>query len=362
VKICYIGDARSIHLRRWVDHFAGVGNEISIISYHPAAYANAQVYVIRHEENPILVPVKYPGETILIASRIRNIQPDLVHIHYVSIDGLAPALMKNIPLIASVWGSDVFHDFRVNRKFRMIIRKILKRADAVTATSRFLADETQKYLPRGKRINVIPFGVDTDFFRPIKPVKKDRNITLCYIKGLETHYGPHLLISILPKILKNYPKTRLIMVGSGSQERNLRHLSQKLNISSHVTFTGSLTPESVRGVLAKADIFIMPSLCQEAFGVAALEAQAMGVPVIGSRRGGIPEAVKDGETGILYNPDEPGELFSSICRLLDSQKLRRRMGKSGREYVTGKFGWEGCTGKMDRLYTNLIDEMKKENR
>ena len=178
MKICYIGDARSIHLRRWVDHFAGMGNEISIISYHPAAYANAQVYVIRHEKNPILVQVKYPGETLLIASRIRKIQPDLVHIHYVSIDGLAPALMKNIPLIASVWGSDVFHDFRVNRKFRMIIRKILKRADVVTATSRFLADETQKQLPPGKQVNVVPFGVDAAFFQPSKRFKRDKNITL----------------------------------------------------------------------------------------------------------------------------------------------------------------------------------------
>jgi len=354
MKICYIGDARSIHLRRWVDYFAGMGNEISIISYHPAAYANARVYVIRHEKNPILVPVKYPGETMLIGSRIRKIQPDLVHIHYVSIDGLAPVLMKNIPLIASVWGSDVFHDFRVNRKFRMIIRKILKRADVVTATSRFLADETQKQLPPGKQVNVVPFGVDTAFFQPSKRFKRDKNITLCYIKALESHYGPHLLISTMPQILKNHPDTRLVMVGSGSQERNLRLLAQQLNISSLITFTGSLTPESVKGVLTKADIFIMPSLCQEAFGVAALEAQAMGVPVIASRRGGIPEAVKDGETGLLFDPDDSEQLFTALSKLMNNPKLRKQMGKKGKEFVSEMYDWDVCAQKMASLYNSFI--------
>jgi glycosyltransferase involved in cell wall biosynthesis len=246
MKICFIGDARSIHLRRWIDHFSLQGNAVSVISYHEAELSNARIYTIRHEKNALLGPLMYPAETMQIAGWIRKIQPDLVHLHYVSIDGLAPALFKNIPLIASVWGSDILYDFRFNRKFRMVIGHILHRADRITATSRFLAEETQKYLNPGKEVHVVPFGVDTEFFRPSVPVTGNRNMTLCYIKGLESHYGPQILLSIMPQILEKYTGTILVMAGSGSRERDLRRLAEESGVSASVQFPGSLSSESVK--------------------------------------------------------------------------------------------------------------------
>jgi glycosyltransferase involved in cell wall biosynthesis len=354
MRICYIGDARSIHLQRWIDHFASKGNDIFIISYHGARIRNARVTVIRHELNPFLAPAAYMAETMGIASEIRKIQPHLVHLHYVSIDGFAPALFKNVPLIASVWGSDIFYDFRVNRKFRMVIKHILRKADMVTATSRFLAEETEHHLPPGKTVRVIPFGVNTDFFHPGKRIKRHRPVQLCYIKGLEHHYGPQILISVMPKILEKYPDTRLLMAGGGSQEQPLKYLTDELGLSDSIRFTGPLSPESVKAALSESDIYVMPTLAQEAFGVAALEAQAMGVPVVASRTGGIPEAVLHGETGLLFEPGQPEALLSVLLKLIENPQLRQQMGNSGIKFVRNTYSWEVCAGRVEDLYTSVL--------
>ncbi len=354
MKICYIGDGRSIHLRRWIDHFFLEGNEIFIITYHPAKLSNARVSGVHHEQNPFLVPVTYIVETMQIAEIIRKIQPDFVHLHYVSIDGLAPALFKNVPLIATVWGSDILYDFKVNRKFRAVIKYILRRADIITATSRFLAKETQDHIPKGKSVRVLPFGVDTDFFKPRKSVKKTDRITLCYVKGLEYYYGPQNLISALPQILRKFPSTELVMVGEGSCENTLRRFAEELGVLENIELTGFLSPDSVRKLLASVDIFIMPTLCNEAFGVAALEAQAMGLPVIASRRGGIPEAVKEGETAILVDGDDVEQLVEAICRLIENPDLRHQMGIKGREFVIQNYRWSSCTMMMEHLYRSLL--------
>ena len=354
MKICYIGDARSIHLHRWIDHFAFKGHEIFVISYHQAELKNARVTVIRHEQNPYLVPAAYIGETLRIRKEIHRIQPDLVHLHYVSIDGFAPALFKHVPLMASVWGSDIFYDLRVNRKFRMVIKYILRKADLVTATSRFLAEETERHLPPGKTVRVVPFGVDTEFFRPIGRKKKNRSIQLCYMKGLEHHYGPQILISVMPKILEKFPQTRLLMAGGGSQELSLKHFANELGLSGSIRFTGPLSPESVRDALSESDIFVMPTLAREAFGVAALEAQAMGVPVAASRTGGIPEAVLDGETGLLFEPGRSEDLLSVLVKLIGDPQLRKQMGDSGIQFVRNTYSWEVCAGKMAHLYASLV--------
>ena len=103
MKLCFIGDARSIHLRRWVDYFAERGHEIHVISYHAFNLEKADIYVIKHHRNRLLLPFTYIVETLKIAAIIKRIKPDIVHLHYVSINGLASILFKRFPVIASPW-------------------------------------------------------------------------------------------------------------------------------------------------------------------------------------------------------------------------------------------------------------------
>ena len=361
MKICFIGDARSVHLRRWIDYLVMRGDEIDVISYHSHQFENASLHIIKHRRNRLLLPFTYVYETLKIAAIIYKIQPDIVHLHYVSIDGLAPALFKRFPLIVTPWGSDILYDLEGNPKFRVIIKFILRKADLITTTTEFLANEVRKQLTQPKKIEIIPFGVDIAFFRTEKRQnKKKKQITLVFIKSLESHYGPQYLLQAMPHVLKEHPSTKLIFAGSGSQKIKLETLAQGLNIAGNVCFAGRLDHHGVRELLRESDIFIMPTSCQEAFGVSALEAQAMAVPVIATKKGGIPEVVKDGETGLLVEARDSQQLAQAILKLIENPQLRLKMGELGRKFVTANFSWEKCAKDMIEIYHGIAKETRKK--
>jgi len=101
------------------------------------------------------------------------------------------------------------------------------------------------------------------------------------------------------------------------------------------------------------DIFAMPSIHEE-FGVSAVEAQAMEVPVVATRVGGIPEVVEDGMTGVLVEPRNVEQLAQAIIRLLENPELRLEMGRKGREYVLAHYQWDENATEMEKIYVDVV--------
>jgi glycosyltransferase involved in cell wall biosynthesis len=110
--------------------------------------------------------------------------------------------------------------------------------------------------------------------------------------------------------------------------------------------------EQVPDVLGELDIFAMPSTA-EGFGVAALEAQAMELPVVASRVHGIPDVVQHERTGILVTPGDDDRLAAAIRRLVEDKELRRELGQAGREFVEERYRWQDNASVMERLYGYL---------
>jgi glycosyltransferase involved in cell wall biosynthesis len=120
-----------------------------------------------------------------------------------------------------------------------------------------------------------------------------------------------------------------------------------------VDFRGEVPHERVPAVLAEFDIFALPSRA-EGFGVAALEAQAMELPVVATRVHGIPDVVEDGVSGLLTPPRDPAALADAIARLAADAELRAAMGRAGRALVESRYRWEENTAQMERLYRSLL--------
>ena len=118
-------------------------------------------------------------------------------------------------------------------------------------------------------------------------------------------------------------------------------------------FAGEVAHEQVPEVLARMDVFAMPSTW-EGFGVAALEAEAMEVPVVASNIHGIPDVVDDGVSGILVPPKDIDALSLALVRLLRDGEERRRMGRAGREFVASRYSWTDSTRRMEALYDKLL--------
>jgi glycosyltransferase involved in cell wall biosynthesis len=150
-----------------------------------------------------------------------------------------------------------------------------------------------------------------------------------------------------------YRNLRLLLFGRGPLEQDLRAQSEKLGLTHCVHFAGFR--DDLDRYLACAELLVHPAL-QEGLGVAALQAQAAGVPVVGFDAGGLREAVADGETGLLVAPGDPAALANGIAVLLDDAVRRRQLALNGRRRMQAEFSIDGMVAAHLRIYKKLLDD------
>lgn len=144
----------------------------------------------------------------------------------------------------------------------------------------------------------------------------------------------------------------LMIMGRGPEEGSLRSLAKRLGVADKVVFTGHVSEEEKRRLMASCKVFALPSMF-ESFGLAAAEAMAYGKPVVASNVGGLPEVVGDG--GILVPPASPQELAAALDRLLKDDGLRHELGRRARDHIR-PFSWDNIAAKIERIY---LEEAKR---
>ena len=116
---------------------------------------------------------------------------------------------------------------------------------------------------------------------------------------------------------------------------------------------GIVSPDALPSYYAAADVFVLPSICEEAFGLVILEAFAAGIPVIGTRSGGVPELVEDGRTGLLVEQGDVDGLYHAMRQLLLDHELRRRLGATARKTAIN-MSWENTVDRLERIYQGVL--------
>ncbi len=116
---------------------------------------------------------------------------------------------------------------------------------------------------------------------------------------------------------------------------------------------GIVSPATMPSYYAAADVFVLPSICQEAFGLVVLEAFAAGIPVIGARSGGVPELVEDGRTGLLVDQGDVDGLYRAMSRLLFDDELRGRLGTAARQMALN-MPWENTVDRLEKIYQGVL--------
>ena len=169
---------------------------------------------------------------------------------------------------------------------------------------------------------------------------------------LDYHKGIDTVIRALPAIRAVCPTARYAVAGVGIRRGYLEALITELGLGeAAVRLLGFVPDEELPALYNAADVFVLDSrrfdLLVEGFGIAIVEASACGLPVVGGRSGGIPEAMRDGETGLLVDPEAPAAVAAAVCQLLADGEMRRRMGAAGRSAVEQYYNW-------DRVAADLI--------
>ena len=283
------------------------------------------------------------------------IKPDLVHMHNLEYAMFPASLAWSGPAILTTYGLDItmFDNPGSTWKARALKRVVLRRAHAVTAASQFLADLTETVGGLGpEKVHVTPFGVDTDWFRRSTPCSEHSWVTVGMPKDLKQEYGPCDFIRAMDILARRGVEVRGYIQGDGPERAVAKSLVRELGLESRLEIRGRVPLDAMKDVYEHTDICVLPSL-RESFGVAALEAQSMEIPVVATNVEGLAEVLVDGVTGLHVPARSPEALADAIERLAVNPELRRTMGRSARDFVVDRFDWRKTVQIMDGLYRNL---------
>ena len=286
---------------------------------------------------------------------IQTSSPDLVHCHSrrgADVLGGLAASFADVPAVVSRRVDNTEMRLMAALRYRPF-RKIIAISEAIAAVLRDHDVDADK-------IEVIRDAVDTARFE--KPVdigafRKEFSIpkeaTIIGAAGqLIPRKGHRYLLQAIADLRHKYPKIRLVIFGDGHLNNQLRAQAATLGLGEVVQFAGFR--EDLDDFMGAFDIFVHPALA-EGLGVVTLKAAAAGVPVIGFDAGGLPEAIVDGETGILVSPENVEELRAAIASLISSDNLRQQMGAAGQQRMQSEFSIDTMADKHVDFYESVLN-------
>jgi len=361
MKILLLGDIASAHLQKWAISLSKNGIKIAIFSFNHTKdkwWKNETGIRILHHASEKKSPrsfftkISYLFLLGKLKQAIQSFQPDILHAHYASSYGLIGRLSGFHPLVISVWGTDVMKFPLHNFITKNILINNIKQADLICVTSNVLKKHCLKYSQ--KTSVIIPFGIDFSKFNRHEKITKHEFVIGC-VKSLETVYRIDLLIDAFSKIQKTHKNTslKLLIVGGGSLEHELKAKVNELGINHVVEFTGKVPHEDVPKYYQKMDVFCNLST-YESFGVSIIEAMACGAVVISTKTEGAEEIISNENIGLLIEIGNLDQLVEKMNELIKNSQLRNQLSEAALKYVQEKYDWNNNVFEMINQYKLLI--------
>jgi glycosyltransferase involved in cell wall biosynthesis len=284
----------------------------------------------------------------------REFQPDLVHVAFIApgvIFQLQTAHIHPAPLLVTM--QQHISPFQ-NRGAAGLLTSVLRAADWIVACSEATRGDVETMAPEvASRCSVIRNALEPAALAPSRlPASPPR--VLC-LGRLAPQKGFDLALPAYASIARRFPGVRLEIAGDGPQRSELEALAASLGIRDRVDFLGWVAPQAVPGLINRATVVVMPSR-EDPFPLVAIEAALMGRPLIATRVGGLREAVVDGETGLLVDPDDATAIAQALAHLLENLDVAQRLGDSARTWALATYSWEGQVRAYEAVYRKLCEE------
>jgi N-acetyl-alpha-D-glucosaminyl L-malate synthase BshA len=347
-------------------HFISYARPFRLINdFHPHIFHHE----ISSESYPLFLGQLY---SIVTACKIYDIVSDvgldLLHCHYalphaisawMALEMLKPE--RRIPTVTTLHGTDIT---LVGSKpsYYPAVRLGLEKSDALTSVSHWLSSKTCELFSVCEKLRVVYNFVDPNIYRPDNHVHLRANFAdederiVMHISNFRPVKRVLDVIKVFARICERMP-ARLILVGDGPEREPALALAEELKIDHRVMMLGN--QPNVAGLLPLADLFLFPS-DGESFGLAALEAMACEVPVVGAWAGGLPEVVRDRECGRLLDVGDVEGMARASLELLGDEELRRAYGQAGRRRAIEHFASEKILPQYEEVYENLLARAQPE--
>lgn len=371
MRICFLAGANSLHSYRWIKYFVDGGHDVHWLSLYGASLPGISLdsgkglsyYELsppldkpRTPYSPPLGNVlRLPGVVKWVKERLREINPDLLHVHSVGVYGLVGALSGFHPLVATAWGSDVLVGGQLRLK-RPLIKYALKKADLITCDANHMVEAMVRLDADRNKVRVVNFGIDTHRFQPaekdkalLKQLQVDGAPTVISIRNLLPVYNIESLISAIPAVLKAVSGTRFVIGGSGAEEGKLKALAASLSVTDSIRFTGPIATADLPRYLASMDVYVSTSLSDAGLASSTGEAMACGLPVVVTDSGENSHWITNGEGGFLVPGRSPDALAAKIIHLLRDDGFRKSAGAANRSTIIARNDYGHEMAKVESL-------------
>lgn len=345
------------------------GHEVHFITYErPVRLEGFRDNVYYHE----VLPFKYslfkytPYETTLAGKMVDvalNEGLDVLHVHYAiphaSVAFLAKSILSSkgvyIPVITTLHGTDITLVGK-DPALKAVVEFSINNSDAVTSVSDFLKQATYDNFSIAKDINVVYNFIDFDKFQKRdkdhfkKAIAPDNEKIITHVSNFRSVKRAEDALYVFEKVVKQIP-SKLLMIGDGPERAKLEVICRERGLCDQIRFLGK--QGAIEELLSVSDLFLLPS-SNESFGLAALEALALGVPVISSNAGGIPEVNKDGFSGYLCDVGDVDSMSDRAIGLLSDAETLKRFSEQAHEQARS-FDVKEIVVQYESIYESVLN-------
>lgn len=295
-----------------------------------------------------LIPLFVISQWVALLRHTRDI--DILHANWTlsAFSALLARPFRRIPIFVTVHGSDIYETQRIGW-LRWTTRLVLERVNQVFALSSSLAALTKDLGVPADRIRILPNGVDVDFFRP---PEDEKEAIVLFVGSVVQRKGVHDLVEATPRILRALPKYRLVVIGEGPMENELRDRAAELGLEDAISFLGVKGPAEVRKWMQRAKLLVLPAH-EEGQGVVLLEALACGTPCVATKVGGIPDVIND-KVGRLVPPGKPRQLADAVIATLQDPDVWQSYHQHARAHVVENFSWRALAAEFLTHYQDHV--------
>lgn len=374
------------HVHALAEAQAAAGHDVVVVTPHPGTEGlrydevvnGVRVVRVPHDDPEVPPHERFLAWTMALNHAItrtalglgRSWRPEVLHAHDWLVAHAAANLRAafEVPIVATMHATEAGrHQGWLPDDFSASIHAIewwlTYESRRVIACSQHMRWEvTRLFELPPEKVDVLPNGIDLaewttdpDEVAAARRLHGDDGPLVLFAGRLEWEKGVHTLVEAMPRLRRRFPGLRLVIVGKGSQQESLEELARRLRVSRSVRFAGWLTEGGLRSVSAAADVAVVPSV-YEPFGLVALEAAALGTPLVVADTGGLAEIVEHGETGLVFPALDAAALADAVTEVLRDEVLARRVVRTSREVVERDYSWPTIAAGTVAVYERAIRE------
>ena len=345
------------HIKTLAEWQARRGHDVTVLVTNPGGE--------RNEERLSGVQIRRARRLATVASTpisptfprlLRSLRPTITHLHFPYPVGEVSQLLggRGRPYVVT-YHSDIVRQARILRLYEPLLRRFLRGASRIIATSDNYVKRSPYLRPHAEKCTVVPLSVNAARFQGVEPLIEPSTMPTLLFVGRHRYYKG---VDDLLRALVDLP-ARLLVGGDGPERTHWERLAKELQVDNRVRFLGNIQEEALPGLYASADIFVLPANSKaEAFGKVLLEAMAAGLPCVTTELGtGTSFVVQNGRSGLVVAPGQPAALTEAIGQLLADEERRRQFGECGRERVVKEFSPEIMTARVEAVYKSVLADV-----